>query len=522
MNWRRRKSREADLEREIQSHLDSETADQEARGVPPQEARFSARKTLGNPTLIQESTRATWGWTLIETFLQDLGYALRRLRKNSVFTATAVLSLAIGIGMNTSIFSLLDEVLLRTLPVHAPEDLVLMADKSGARQNFSFSTPQFRALAESETLEGLAAFRPWRFKTAIHGEAHFINGQLVSGNWFSIVGVRPFLGRALTEQDDRSPGGNPVAVLHYHYWQREFGADPNVIGRSIELQGHMLTVVGVAPPKFEGLEPGKEVDITVPLALQPLLMPGTPLLDSPDAQWLRLIGRRKPGISISQVHANLASRWTRLHPGVEGSRLEILPGGQGLYDLRHQFSLPLRLLMGAGALVLLVACANLASLLLARATSRRQEIALRLSLGASRGRLMRQLLTESMLLSIIGGIFGIAFAEWGGPLLVALMSRGHAPIVLDLAIHTRTLAFTAVVTLATGVLFGIVPAFRSTSSDSFHGSRLVAGRPSRWTAALIISQVSLSMVVLACAGLMLAALESFTKWMRDSAQTMSC
>jgi predicted permease len=506
MNWRWRKSREADLEREIRSHLDSETADQEACGLPPQESRFSAWKTLGNPTLIQENTRATWGWTSIETFLQDLDYALRRLRKNSVFTATAVLSLAIGIGMNTSIFSLLDEVLLRNLPVHAPEDLVLMAEKSGARQNFSFSTPQFRALTENDTLDGLAAFRPWRFKTTTHGEAHLVNGQLVSGNWFSTVGVRPFLGRALTEQDDRSSGGNPVAVLHYNYWKREFGADPNVIGRSIELQGHLLTIVGVAPPKFEGLEPGKEVDITVPLALQPLLMPGTPLLLSPDARWLRLIGRRKLGVSISQVQANLVVCWAQLHPGVDDSRIEILPGGQGLYDLRHQFLLPLRLLMGAGALVLLVACANLASLLLARATSRRQEIALRLSLGASRGRLMRQLLTESMLLSIIGGIFGTAFAFWGGPVLVALMSRGHAPIVLDLAIHTRTLVFTVVVTLATGVLFGIVPALRSTSSDSLHGSRLIAGRPSRWTAALIISQVSLCMVVLGCAGLLLGSL----------------
>jgi putative ABC transport system permease protein len=512
MNWRWRKSREADLGQEIQSHLDAEIEEQEARGVPREEARFSAQKTLGNTALIQENTRAAWGWTSIEILSQDLRYALRLLRKNPVFTVTAVLSLAIGIGINTSIFSLLDEVLLRNLPVRAPENLVLMAEKSGARQNFSFSTPQFRALARNDTLEGLAAFRPWRFKTATRGEAHFVNGQLVSGNWLSIVGVRPFLGRTLTEQDDRSPGGNPVAFLHYHYWQREFGADPNVIGRSIELQGHLLTIVGVAQPKFEGLEPGKEVDITVPLGLQPLLMPGTPLLDSAEAQWVRLIGRRKPGVTISQVQANLASHWTRLHlgtqlhPGVEDSLIEILPGGQGLYDLRHEFSLPLRLLMGAGALVLLVACANLASLLLARATSRRQEIALRLSLGASRGRLLRQLLTESMLLSMMGGIFGIAFALWGGPLLVALMSRGHAPIVLDLAIHTRTLVFTAMVTLATGLLFGIGPALRSTSSDSLHASRLIAGRPSRWTAALIVSQVSLSMVVLACAGLMLGSL----------------
>jgi putative ABC transport system permease protein len=504
MKWRWRKEREADLEREIQAHLDAEIEEAAARGLPAQGARFSAQKTLGNATLIKENTRAAWGWTSVEILMQDLGHALRLLRKSSAFTVTAVLSLAIGIGMNTAIFSLLDAVLLRSLSVRAPEDLVLIAEQTASRQSFSFSTPQFRALVENETLQGLSAFRPWSFKTATRGEARFVNGQLVSGNWFSIVGVGSFLGRTLTEQDDRDR--NPAAVLHYQYWKREFGADPNVIGRAIELQGHLLTVVGVAPPDFHGLEPGKEVDITVPLALQPLLMPGTPLLDSPNAKWLRLIGRRKQGISIAQVQAKLAPRWTQLHPAVEDSRLQILPGGQGLYDLRRQFSLPLRLLMGAGALVLLVACANLASLLLARATSRRQEIALRLSLGASRGRLLRQLLTESMLLSLIGGIFGIAFAYWGSPLLVALMSSGRAPVVVDLAMHTRTLVFTALVALATGLLFGIGPALRSTGLASLHGYRLIGGRTGRWTAALIVSQVSLCLVVLACAGLLIGSL----------------
>lgn len=506
MSWRWRKARESDLEREIQSHLGAETGEQEARGVPAEIARFSARKTLGNTALIKENTRATWGWTSVEILWQDLRLALRLLRKSSIFTTTAVLSLAIGIGINTSIFNLLDAILLRSLPVRAPEDLVLLAEQSAARQSFSFSTPQFRALAENDMLEGLAAFRPWRFKTVTHGETQLMNGQLVSGNWFSIVGVRPLLGRTLTDRDDRNPGGNAVAVLHFHYWQREFGADPNVIGRSIELQGHLVTIVGVAAPEFQGLEPGKEVDITVPLAMQPLLMPGTPLLDSPNAKWLRLIGRRKPGVSTAQAQANLASRWTRLHPGAEDSRIEILPGGQGLYDLRHQFSLPLRLLMGASALVLMVACANLASLLLARATSSRHEIALRLSLGASRGRLVRQLLTESILLSMVGGIFGIAFAYWGAPLLVALMSRGRVPVVVDLAIHPRTLVFTAMVTLATGVLFGIGPALRGSSSASLHGVRTTGARHGRWTRALIASQVSLCLVVLACAGLLLGSL----------------
>jgi predicted permease len=449
----------------------------------------------------------------LRMILQDLRYALRLLRKRPAFTITAILSLAIGIGANTAIFDLLDAVLLRSLPVHSPEELVVLAERSGARESFSLSWPQFRALRENDTLTGLSAFRPWRFRTTIDGEPRLANGQLVSGNYFSLLGVHTFLGRTLTEQDDRVPAASPVAVLSYRYWQRQFNSDPKVIGRNIRLQGYPFTVVGVAAPDFFGLEPGKEVDITVPLMMQRVVMPGTPLLGSPDARWLRLIGRRRPGVSLEQTQANLALRWAQLlaatphHRGVLDSNLDVLPGGQGLYDLRRQFSLPLRLLMGAVALVLLVACANLASLLLARRTARQQEMGIRLSLGASRSRLLRQLLTESILLSVIGGICGIVLAYWGSLLLVEIMSRGRAaPIVLDLAIHTRTLVFTATVSLMTGLLFGIAPALLTTSTARLHGTRQIAGKPSRWAAALMVSQVSLCLIVLACAGLMLGSL----------------
>ena len=512
MFWRRRKQRDQELEREVRSHLEAEAAEQQENGLPPDEARYTAQRAFGNTTLIKENTRAMWGSRALESVSQDLCYALRLLRKSPAFTITAVLSLAIGIGMNTAIFSLLDAVLLRTLPVHSSEDLIVIAERSRSRESFSLSWPEFQVLKGSDALTEISAFRPWRFRTTIHGEPQLVNGQLVSGNYFSLLGVPPILGRTLTERDDQAPGASPVAVLSYRYWQREFASNPNVIGQTVDIQGYPFTVIGVAAPEFFGLEPGKAIDITVPLTMQGTAMPGTPLLKSPDARWLRLIGRRKSGLSLGQVQANLALRWVQLkdafpndHDSIE-SRVEALPGGQGLYDLRRQFSLPLRVLMCAVVLVLLIACSNLASLLLARATARQQEISVRLSLGASRGRLLRQLLTESMVLSALGGICGTAIAYWASPLLVEIMSRGRDPIVLDLAIHTPALVFTAIVSLVTGLLFGALPAIRATSTERLRGGRAITGRPRRWTAALIASQVSLSLMVLVCAGLLLGSL----------------
>lgn len=245
--------------------------------------------------------------------------------------------------------------------------------------------------------------------------------------------------------------------------------------------------------------------------MQPVAMPGTPLLNTPDAHWLRLIGRRKPGISLEQTQADLAFRWTRLlrapaqHRAASDSRVEVLSGAQGLYDLRRQFSLPLRALMGVVALVLLIACANLASLLLARATARQQEIDVRLSLGATRSRLMRQLLTESVLLSTLGGIGGTALAYTGSRVLVDVMSTGRSPIVLDTTIHTRTLLFTVIISLLTGLLCGMAPALRATRVEVWHGARLTGGKPKRWATALMVAQVSLCLIVLACAGLLLGS-----------------
>ena len=512
MFWRRRKEREHDLERELHSHLESEAVEQQESGLSPEEARDAARRVFGNATLVREDTRAEWGWETIERLAQDLRYAIRLLRKSPAFSVTAVLSLAIGIGMNTAMFTLIDAILLESLPVASPDELVLMAERTGARLSFSLSSPAFRGLAANSALTGLAAFRPWRFRTEIHGETQFANGLLVSGSYFSLLGLKPIIGRTLTPADDGAAGTGAVAVLSYDYWQRVFGGNLSVIGQTIELQDYTFTVVGVTDPRFSGLEPGKEVDITVPLATQPIIMPGSPLLNSENARWLRLIGRRKPNLPFVQAQASLRVTWSQMLAAPAGDRvapesqLDVLPGGQGLYDLRREFELPLRVLMGAVALVLLLACTNLASLLLARATARRQEISLRISLGATQGRAASVADREH-----------VALGNWrnlrhGNRLLGrACARRTHVPRAhshcLDLSLHSRTLMFTVVVTLLTGLLFGMAPAFRVASAARLHGLRVVAGGPRSWTAALIVAQVSLCLVVLACAGLLQGSLE---------------
>jgi predicted permease len=509
----RRPHLEADLNDELEDYLAHQTERYIASGLSPEEARYAALRSFGNRTSVKESTRNAWGWSWLESTGQDLRYALRFLGKSRVFTITAILSLAIGIGMNTAIFSLVDAVLLRNLPVRSPEDLVVIAERSGSRDSFSLSWPEFQALRGTDALEGMAAFRPWRFRTSIHGEPKFINGQLVSGNYFSLLGVPAVLGRTLANRDDQAPGASPVAVLSYDYWQRECHSDTAVIGHTMDIQGYPFTVIGVSAPDFFGLEPGVKVDVTVPLAMQAIAMPGTPLLNSPDARWLRLIGRRKPGVSLQRAQAALSVVWGQFRSARSQDEtprpiLEVLPGAQGLYDLRRKFSLPLRALMAAVALILLIACANLGTLLLARATARRQEIDLRLSLGATRGRLLRQLLTESILLSIMGGICGIEIAYAGSRFLVDLMSTGRSPIFLDLAIDAPTLLFTFAVSLATGLLFGIVPALRAIHAESVHGNRLVGKGSKTWARILILSQISLCLAILVCAGLLLESVDN--------------
>ena len=497
-------------EEELQFHLAMLEQRHIERGVAPGEARAQARRELGNPALLTDRTLDSWRYAFVSTLMQDVRYGLRGFRRNPGFAATAMLSLALGIGANTAIFRLFDALLLRPLPVKSPEELVLVTQKMGDQRSLMLGNGDRAAFSGSETLAGLCASRHSRIRVTRSGESQFAEGMFAGGNCFALLGVGAALGRTITETDDQLSVDSPVAVLSYGYWQRQFGADPRVIGQSIDLDGRAFTIAGVAPPGFIGLEPGAPADLIVPLTSF-----HSPLLANPDVHWLRLLGRRKPGVSIEQVQADIEVRASRIpqtrkaNRPVPERRLEVVPASSGFGAARMEFSLPLRLLMGAVALVLLIACANLASLLLARTSGRHQEIDLRMALGAGRGRLLRQLLTESVLLSGLGGIAGAVIAWLTTPLLVQAMSRGRTAIKVDLSMSGRTLFFITAISLLMGLLFGIVPALRAIRhtqvAGPLHGTRLKTGSR-RWSAALIVAQVALCVVVLVSAGLLLESL----------------
>jgi predicted permease len=433
--------------------------------------------------------------------LHDLRFGLRMLAKAPGFTAVAVLSLAFGIGANTAIFTLIDAVLLRTLPVHEPEELVLLRwssvsqypigvrwlngnnwEERGRHLSTSISYPAFQQIRAGATGSGRAFSDVLAFAVAgnpnvlTNGEGGNAFTQMVSGNYFSMLGIRPAIGRTLVESDDQ-PGAAPVCVVSDRFWSRRFGSDRSIAGKAVAINGIPFTIVGVTPPEFFGLQPGLAIDVSVPLALQRIVAPRwdplVSLFTAPDHWWLATMGRLNPGVSARQASASAVTLFQRsIDPSLSFTEerppvasLEAAPGGQGLDQLRRQYSRPLWILMGMVGLVLLIACANVANLQLARAASRQREIGVRLSLGAPRSRLIRQLLTESILLSSIGGALGFGMAWWGSRLLVRFLSYADSPIPLNLQPDFRVLAFTAAACLVTGLLFGLAPAFRATRAD---------------------------------------------------------
>ncbi|SPE38747.1 Efflux ABC transporter, macrolide exporter (MacB) family, permease protein (fragment) [Candidatus Sulfopaludibacter sp. SbA6] len=418
---------------------------------------------------------------MIETILQDVRYGLRTLAKTPGFTIVAVLSLALGIGTNSAIFTLIDAVLLKMLPVKNPQELVLLEWSSikgqpmGARYlsgnnreergrdiGTSFSYPmcqqmRARATGNGQAFSGIVAFAGvGNMNLLSNGEGGRAFAQMVSANYFSTLGVRAAIGRTFVESDDR-PGAAPVCVISDRYWSRRFGGDRSLAGKAIAIEGIPFTIVGVTQPEFFGLQPGLAIDVSVPLALQRLVAPRwdpqASFLTATDHWWVAMMGRLNPGVPARQAGALLDTLFKQeLGTGSQAASLELVPGSQGLDQLRGRYSRPLWILMGMVALVLLIACANVANLLLARATGRRREIGVRLSLGAPRSRLIRQLLTESLLLASIGGILGLALAWWGSRLLVTFLSHPDNPTPLNLSPDVRILAFTAAACVVTGLL----------------------------------------------------------------------
>ncbi len=544
-------TREAEIVEELAQHLDDRFEELSSSGATPEEARRGALAELsGYEVLSTELSKVERAATaepvvfgggvlgdgrrnIMRDLWQDIHFGLRMLRKNLVFTFVAVLSLALGIGANTAIFTLINAVLLKSLPVSEPDRLVLFADTNsegtslgdpptGEWQLFSHALYE-RFRDHNESFQGLCAFRSgenWlsvRMEGVPPGDAAAqAVGHLVSGNYFEVLGVKVTMGRVFVSDDD-APGARAVAVISHKYWKERCGSDPQILGKGVILNGTPFTIVGVTPPEFFGERVRRAPDFWMPLVFQPQIELRDSYLTDQSIYWLSLMGRLKPGVSIrqAQVDVNVAlQQFLTEQAGsqvqeerlaaIRASHIELKDGAGGISGLRLYYSEPLRMLMAIVVMILLIACANVGNLLLARSASRQMEISMRLALGASRARLIRQLLTESVLLSAIGGAVGLLSAQWGVSALVAMVSR-TAP--LDVTPDTAVLAFTLGVSLAAGILFGLMPALRASKVDlatalKEKSTRSGGGRLRFGLAPmLVVSQVALSLVLLVGAGL---------------------
>ena len=514
--WQRVRQFDRDLAEEMETHRALRQAQLEDAGLTSREAESASRRALGNVTLAKEDARDVWMVRWLDEALRDLRHGSRLLLRNPGFALMAIASLALGIGANTAIFSLVDAVMLKALPVDAPQQLVVLerVNTRGERSNLSYAI--FTALrAPDAALSGAFAALDgtYRLEMARAGRAdtETVRVQAVSGEYFQVLGVRPALGRALTPDDDRLGRPEPVAVLSYGCWQRRFGSDPSILGQRVTLKRESVTIIGVAPPQFFGESVGRAPEMWVPLTMQPVLDPPD-VLNDPRVGWLRVMGRLQPGSSLTQAQESVNQRLTALKADGAGigqslrqvSGIAIEPGSRGLADTRTKFSQQLGILMAVVAVVLMIACANVANLLLVRGAARSRETAVRLAIGAGRGRLVRQFLTESLLLGSMGGAAGLLVAGWGSQVLLVLASNPSSPLAIDVAPDARVLAFTCAVSLATVVLFGLAPAYAGARPQIKTGGRLALMLPR----ALVVAQVGLSLLLVAGAGLFLQTLNN--------------
>ena len=534
---------EHDMAEEFGFHFERRVEDLTRAGVPPMEAARQARLEFGAREAYKDQCREACGLRFFDESAQDLRYALRTLRSNPGFAAVAILSLALGIGANTAIFSLLDAVMLKSLPVARPGELALLTSHGASVYSSSFSYPlfqRFRDMAPANTL--LAMGRVASLNAIALGERESASaaGQLVSGEYFAALGVYPELGRLLTPDDNKIVDGHPIAVISHAFWQRRLAASPGVLGQQIQLNGTSFTIVGVASRKFSGVWTESPVDLWLPLIMQHSIryaqhysannaQPNRPWAPQDGMTWLDVILRanaeqssRLRTVLNATFQQNVAERAQRV-AGQEERRLFLdqhltfLPFGRGFSNLRTWIAAPLWALMAMVAVVLLIACANIANLLLARSAARQREIAVRLSIGASRARLIRQLLTESTLIAVLGGAAGVATAHWASAFLVRMaLDRRSGGIPPTFELDLGVFAFAAALSIATGILFGLAPAFRTTrvqlsdalkaGSRSVFGSSRVGGmRP------LVALQVALSLAMLVGAGLFGRSLRNLTQ-----------
>jgi predicted permease len=542
---------EGELSEELRFHIEKLAEENVAKGMTPEEARYAALRELGGVDQIKEECRDMRRVNYIENFIQDVRFGIRTLSKSPGVAVVATVTLALGIGANTAIFTLLDSVLLRNLPVREPARLVSFADNPRESMSFSepqspedsigqsgqwtlFSYPMYEYFRDhSRLFEGICAFQTpedtlsVRFGGPQHGAAQLAQGKLVSGNFFSVLGVNAALGRTLMPGDDR-PGAPPVAVVSFEYWRSKLGSEAGVLGRVVDIDNVPMALVGVMPPGFFGERITKDsADFWMPLSLRPQLtltvMPEVKsLLTNPNAYWLGIMGRLKPRVSRAQADAEVDGKLRQYLTGrvgekitanarkqIEHSFITLAPGGKGLSSLRFEYAEPLHILLAIVGLVLLIACANVANLLLARAEARQKKMAMRLALGATRGRVVRQLLVESVLLAALGGVVGALLAAGGVRVLVSLVA---AKVPLNVKPDLVVFGFTLLVMVLTAVLSGLVPALKSTHVQLLPaikgGSPAAGAQPSRLGLgrSLVALQVAVSLLLLVGAGLLIRSL----------------
>ncbi len=493
-------AREAEIVDEISQHMRDRYESLVRSGLDEQEAAKKIAAEFSARDLAQElrATERVWkepvalgadkGEGLLTGIWQDARYAVRSLRKTPLLAVVVIASLGLGIGANTAIFSLMDALMLRFLPVQHPEELVKlqMQDPGRPANDTSFTNAMWEATRDQQNVfsSAFATSGVQQIDLAHGGAAQNINGVFVSGGYFGTLGLNPAAGRLIANADDHR-GCAPIAVLSYAFWQSHFGGAESAVGSTISLRGHPFEIVGVAPPGFYGIVVGKAFDVAMPLCASAPFDQRN--LDSRGRWWLEVMGRAKPGLSLDQIRSGLGV----ISPGVmtasvppgnpdyqkrfERRKLAAAPAGAGISDLRGTFRDPLRVLMAIVALVLLIACANITSLMLARTMVRSKEIAIRKALGASRARLARQLITESVLLSLLGATAGLLFAKWGSAMLVRTLSTGRNPLYLDLTPDGNVLLFTVSIAVITGVLMGTLPALRSTRVELIEAMKARTG-----------------------------------------------